>query len=282
MNKQDIAAVVALFLLLLGWFFFQQKYMSPPPAPVGKSAAMQQPGISNSTPALVDAKTQAAPQTEPVLISTPHAVAPVSLPVESVRKHETQEPVKMVLSNGVACVTVSSWGGGISGVELKKYRSSLAANQENVTLDFSERPALALSGLAGLDSGSDFNLSMRDGGKSICVEKTTDGKIHLERTLTLGAGYRLDVTDVFRNDGAATVLPVNGVGLGPMRLMETKPGAAGISYIGVDTLEDKAGVDVRHWGKSDISALFGVRSSFMSCARQNVTVMPVDVSLSTN
>jgi YidC/Oxa1 family membrane protein insertase len=152
-----------------------------------------------------------------------------------------------------------------------------------VILDFSERPALSLARVTGLSTSGDFRISLGETGRTVRVEKATDQKIHFERTITLGDGYRLDVVDTFRNDGSASAtLPGRGVRLGPMHLMETKPNSAGVSYMGIDTLEDKGGVGVRHWGGKEIPAFFGVRSSFMSCARQDVAAMPASIQCSTN
>ena len=274
MNKQEIAVVVALFLLLLGWFFVQQRYLSPPPAKRPMPAAQAAP--SNAAPLQVEAPTPPALRPAPVLTADPRTNEPAAA-AEAAEKHETLEPQRLALTNSVARVTISSWGGGIEAVELKKYRVSVDRDSRPVVLDFAGRPALSLSGLAGLTTNNDFTLGVD--GQSVRIERATAEGIRFERTIVLEDGYRLDVTDAYRNEGsAALMLPPHGVRLGAMELMEAKPNSMGISFMGIDTLEDKGGVEVRHWGGKELPALFGVKTSFMSCTPPNADAMPTSVA----
>jgi len=287
MNKQEIAAVVALFLLLMGWFIFQQKEASKAQAAraaemsrvAATNAVPAQGGATNAAPAQVAAE-PTPPKSEPALVAAVETnAAPVAaMPTE---KHETPEPVLVVLSNRVTRITVSSWGGGITAVELKKYRTTLAKSSPPMVLDLAPRQALSLAGVPGLSTNSDFTVSAGGDSRSVRLSRTTDQNLCFERTITLGDSYRVDVIDTFRNDNAATsTLPVQSVQLGPMRLTETKPSSMGLSYIGVDTLADTVS-EVHYWGKKELPAAFGGSAS-MSCARPNVAIMPTNAAFSTN
>jgi len=80
----------------------------------------------------------------------------------------------------------------------------------------------------------------------------------------------------FSNAASDTLtMPAYGMAIGTMHEMETAYG--GISYLGLDTLTAVGGETVKNWGSS-LPGFFGVRSSFLSCNRQDTGLMPPSVS----
>ena len=158
MNKQDITIVVILFLGLLGWGYFQRQQAAsrpPVPAPTESAAA----GVTNTVDQ-VAAPAVAVPAAEITAVA-PAPDAPASAtavePVPEPVKHALPEQT-LLLTNAVANVTVSSWGGSIARVELKDYPETVDEGSGPVVLDLSGHPALSLTGLSGFSTAHDYEL----------------------------------------------------------------------------------------------------------------------------
>ncbi len=274
MNKQEITIVVVLFLALLGWGYYQrQQAASRPPvfptevAPTAAANAVDQ---------------AAAPEVEaPAAASAPVAPVPVvaSAPAPESAKHALPE-LELLLTNAVASVTVSSWGGSITRVELKDYREMADADSGPVVLDLSSHPALSLSGLNGFSTAHDYELQVAADGNAILITRQTDDGLRLERRLELGENYRIKLTDTFINGCTSPIaLPEYALALGPMEAVRTKASTRGQVYLGLDSLADQGGAKVQRWGRKgqgtleSIPGLFG-GSSGGGCSRNR---MPVDL-----
>ena len=164
MNKQDIAIVVLLFLGLLGWGYYQrrQAILNPPVPPVAESVVAGSNRVDQATTTLLAAPA-ATPVAAPAAAATP-VVAPVAAaePVAHTRPEQT-----LLLKNAVAGVTVSSWGGAITQVELSDYKASVDPDSGPVVLDLSSHPALSLVGLVGFSAGSDYELRYAPDGNAV-------------------------------------------------------------------------------------------------------------------
>jgi len=258
MNKQEIAVVVLLFMLLIGWGVLQKR-MAPAPRSQTPPEALASGG-SNAVPGMASGVAPETPAETAVpaeILQTP-AEAPVAPPAAEPVESEGRElpEERVVLSNEEASITVSSWGGGITSVELKRYRERLAKDSGPVRLDFSAAPALAISGLPGLTTNSDFSIEVSDDGRAVRLERVLDSGLALTRTLAMADTYALTVTDVFSNRGEGPLsVPLHGVGLGPMGSIQTKAKVRGMSYLGIDTLPAHGGEGVTFWAKKRKSPL---------------------------
>ncbi len=277
MNKQELTIVVLLFVGLLGWGYYQrQQAASRPPVPVETT--------SEATNAVEQA---VAPVTSPAspAVDVPAAPVPVveAAPAREPVKHALPEQT-LLLRNDVAGVTVSSWGGGITRVELKDYPETVEQDSGPVVLDLSGHPALSLSGLAGFSTAEDYELKYADYGNAVLLSRATESGLRLERRLELGENYRLKLTDTFINDGNSPVaLPEYALAVGAMEAVRTKANTRGQVYLGLDTLADRGGAKVQRWGRKgqgtlkSIPALFGGSSGGCSRSRMPIDQMPENV-----
>jgi len=293
MKKEEITIVVLLFVLLLAWGYFQRTHLVPVPkeqedavsdrTPASSPAAVpgetMPHGGERSLPALAD-REQAGRKEERIgpVQSSPDTVI-AAVPDEAGDDGRLLPEKTVVLANDKANVTISSWGGAITRVELKNFRATSAEDSGPVTLDFSDKPALSLTGVPGLSTNNDFKVSLNSVGKMARVERKTALGLCFERTITIVEDYNLKITDVFSNDSPQSVaLSVHGLWIGPMQTVRTKAKTREISYLGLDTLAVYGGDNVQYWGRKNLPALFGYRASPLSCARPNVGVMPAHVS----
>ena len=286
MNKQDIAIVVVLFLGLLGWGYFQrrQAMLNPPPPPAEALVQAGTNAVAQSAAALVSAPTApaaATPVTLPAVAAS--AAAPVVAAPEPV-PHTDPERIRL-LTNGVASVTVSSWGGAVTRVEFADYAETVDADSGPVVLDLSDHPALSIVGLSGFSTAADYDLQYIRGTNAVLLSRTTENGLRLERRLTLGDNYRLEMVDTFINQGDSPVaLPEYALALGPMDVVRTKAKTRGQTYLGLDTLADSGGAKVQRWGKKglgtlkSIPQLFGGSSGGCSRNRMPVDMMPKTVN----
>jgi len=281
MNKQEIAFVVLLFAALLGWMMFQRN-MAPPPAEIPETeqaepAAEPQPAdvpAAPAPPAEVRAPAPVPPAPEE---AAPAPEETAAVPAPPAERRMLPEKT-LVLTNGLAGITVSSWGGGIVRARLNEYREALPKDSLPLELDFSASPTLSLAGVPGLSVNSDFDVAFAEGASGALIRRTTESGLSFERSLALGDGYELHVVDTFRNNSsAAMTIPEHDMSVGSMALVRSKAKTRGMSYLGLDTLATHGGEKVRHWGK-ELSGLFGYRRSLLSCAAPDFSRMPPAVS----
>ena len=276
MNKSELAVVILLFALLLSWGFFQRS-SAPKRAPaqpgVEESAAPSESGV----PAIPE---QSPDADEPVADQAPAQPREESTPIPPESKGEpkhTAPEQTVVLSNELSHITVSSWGGAITEVQLNAFPETNKEGSGPVRLNFGSQAALSISGIPALSVYRDFELRPGADSRSVTVTRRAEG-IRFERVIVLEDEYRLSVTDTIANEGGQTMaLPEHAVGFGPMSMISSKAKTRGISYLGVDTLASHGGKKVEHWGRKRLPALFGHRSSLFSCARPNTGLLPSDV-----
>ncbi len=245
MKKQDLFIVGLLLAALLAWPF-AAKMLFPPAA----QPAATRPPTAPAAGAPPATAVPASPAPEPVrpaaVAPRPQNEQPGDEPAEMSRQKQAPEQ-RLVMSNAEAAVTVSSWGGGISAVELKHYRRAADQTSEPVTLDFSSYPALAYAGLPGFTARDDFTIEHGVSSTVVRVSKTTPDGLGFARTITLADNFRLEVADVFTNSGSQPItLRDHELQLGPMRMAgETR--TMGLDYLGVDALPSAAGEGVVYW-----------------------------------
>ncbi|NQU39250.1 MAG: membrane protein insertase YidC [Lentisphaerae bacterium] len=289
MNKQDITIVVLLFLGLLGWGYYQrrQALLNPPAPPAASAAAVAGSNrVDRVEPRVLTAASDTAPTTAPAPVAAAAVPATAKEPVRHERPEQT-----LLLTNAITGITVSSWGGGVTRVELSEYKATVASDSGPVILDLSSHPALSLVGLAGFSVDRDYELRYAPEGNAVLLTCSNATGLVLERRLELGDHYRLKMVDTFINRSEAPVaLPEYALALGPMQAIQTKASTRGQTYLGLDTLEDKGGASVETWAKGEhwwkktrgglksLPQLFGGSSGGCSRNRMPIDMMPLTVS----
>ena len=281
MNSSEKVIVVLLFVLLIAWGFYQRTFAPPPPqGQFGDVEELQSDGSVTNSPEQVsgsvtgDVSVAEIGQAEPVAPSD-------GTEADAVEEASALEKL-VVLSNDRMKVTLSSRGGGIKEVELKEYRQSVDPDSPPIVLDFHDKPALSLVDVAGIDQRSIFDLNVDDSGTNALITAVSADGLQFTRRLSLCSDYVLKVSDSFTGKAGAVKLPRHGVNLGPMGMIKSKARTRGLSYLGLDTMSDLAGSEVMHWGKKEVPAMFGYKRSFLSCARQDLSAMPPQVSRNIN
>jgi YidC/Oxa1 family membrane protein insertase len=251
MNKTEILAIVVLSLGLLGWFYYasNQVEQGPSERPVDRNRPMAPetgeavehepepvPGIRETESDSADAKD--TEQGEPV------AEEP-----ETVKTGPLLDEKTVTLKTSSANIIFSSWGGGVTGVELSRYRQSPDDDSRLLEFDLSRLPALSLSGIEGLGTNSDFKVTLDQASQSVLISRETDYGLAFTRTVKSLDGYNVEITDEFRNTNSAPVeLPSYELTTGFMEPVETKA-TTRMTYLGIDSLAAVGGEGVVHWAK---------------------------------
>ncbi len=277
MNKTELSAVVLLFALLIGWGFIQKAIAPPPPPPSPATEALVAPGAATGTVAQAQAAV-----TTPVAAATPTnvpvaaaaAVAPV-VPVLPVVEHDAEEQT-FLLTNALARVEVSSWGGAITRVSLMAFEETQDEASGPVVLDFADQPSLALTGLPGLSTGHDFEIRYGSEPRSLEISRDLPSGLRFTRTLALGEDYLLNIEDVLDNTSEVVqALTPYHVTVGPMRTVASSNKGGRYAYLGLDTLPAHGGGKVEHWGRKKLPKLFG--GSSVGCSKQSAELLPLQV-----
>lgn len=262
MRKKDIPILVALFALLFLWQPLVStvwKKVAPPPPPPPPEVAGEAAGDSASTNAVItagpaDSTNAALPDIAAVKPATPADAAPAptnaatqaAVPAEP-SFHASDKPILVSLSNELTTITMSSWGAGISSVELHKFPRFNRADSGNLTLDFGGSPALAFDGIAGLSTNYDFDVAVES--NRLTATRTTGDGLFFRRTVEPDGAYNFKVTDEFVNTTTAPMaLDKHGMSVGPMRNLENETAVRGLIYLGIDSQAAHGGEDTRHWG----------------------------------
>jgi YidC/Oxa1 family membrane protein insertase len=242
--SSDVLIIAALFALMMAWGPFYQKFFAPPPAPVVRGLAdtnaVTRAGGRTSEVAVAAARLEPAATAEPA--------QPIPVPAPAVVKHVAPEQT-VTLSNGVMRLTLSSWGAGVTAVELSRYPMTRKAGSGPVVLDFADQPALAYDALPGLDTGSDFTITVISNGAAARLEAQAADGVRLVRTITLTDRYQVKVDDAFINGPAPAILSAHTVTLGSMGLLPGEKAVSGVEDLGIDSLPSAAGESVRFWAR---------------------------------
>lgn len=231
MNKKDLATVVVLILLIPVWLFVDAQFIKPRfPDPLPVPAP--EPGPRES----------AEPSVTPAAASpdTAEAAAPA---VTALLPMETDVPAEsFVLSNEKIDVEVSNLGAVVERVTLKTYSDTLDG-EAPVVLEFSGEaaPALMLS-VPGLPPRAGFQAE-RISANGLAFTREVQPGLFLRRSLVLGEGFELVVTDTWINQSAVALqLPAQSIALGPMMPRPEASQKFG-PFVGVDALHVPGGVE---------------------------------------
>ena len=240
MNKKDLIPIVAIFALFLAYPTIDRKIMTkvfppkakPVPAAVEKAEA---PAIPADTAlAAPDAEVQSAETTAPPVETDVAAAAEEAIP-----------EVQTVLGNDRVELTCSSRGAGIVRAAILGYPSAKGSDIP-VSFDFSDRPAAAPIGYPGLGSRASFEVASTAPG-SVAYRKQLPNGLVLDRTLTLGAGYQVQIEDKIENASSAPVaLRAYGLQAGFMENLPGEEAKQQVPLLGVDTLTGSEAV--QYWG----------------------------------
>ncbi len=249
MKKKDLFPILLILALFLAYPTIDRKVMTkifPPkarPAPAAVDNA-KAPDIPAET-ALAEPEAAGQATGEP-------AAAAETAEVEPASAEEQAPEVLSSLKNDRIELTLSSHGAGIVRCALVarrdgklQYPASKGSDQP-VAFDFSDRPAAAPVGYPGLGQRAAFEVVAAT-DNAVAYRKTLDNGLVIDRKLTLGAGYQVQIEDRIQNSSAAPVALRNyGLQAG---FMENLPGeAAGQQgpLLGVDTLTGSEAV--QYWG----------------------------------
>ncbi|MEI6971250.1 MAG: membrane protein insertase YidC [bacterium] len=242
MKKTDVAVVVALFLVLIGWIAFSPKLLQSSRPEAQPTVETVQAAAGTNAPAVPEIRPSASlPAGGGADASTGTSNAAASDAVF----HAGSRPDLVSLSGTSVVITVSSWGGGITAVNLEEFLQIPTTNI--LSIDFSAMPALAYNGLPGLTPDHDFVVT--GSNNTILVRRETEGKLRFTRSITFTKDYVARVTDEFVNLGGAPLdLPEHSINVGPMRNNKGETTSMGFSDLGIDSQARKVPEGPRHWG----------------------------------
>jgi len=246
-NRRDLVILLVLVALWLSWPMIYRRFIGPL---VGESTAPAKPPV-----------TAAEESREPPALGPEHSAeaagkaagATAEAASEAAASEIVEKPLPegrtATIENDFVGVSVSTRGGGIVAVVLKRYPSSLEPDSGPVVLDFSRVPALVYEGLPGASVTDEFAMAVSAGGRGVDLRRELPGGVVLKRRLRLGDDYLIQVRDVFVNSGREeSGLPACRWQLGAMPRIPAASGGRRYVYLGVDTLFP-GGEPVRHWGR---------------------------------
>ena len=200
MNKTDKLIVALLGLLLAGyvWHSFNQS----------KKEAEAQAKYQQELAAWEAAHPEEATR-EKTAVQSPAAQSPAEVKQAAEQPAEPPKPrapeALVTLTNGQAGAQAefvfSTRGATLKSATLFEFSEKPGAQGEGnpaLKLDFSDSPALALSGVPGLDPDADWTV------KAQSSNSVTFAAGPVVRTITLKDNYQLDVKETFANVPAAT------------------------------------------------------------------------------
>ena len=194
MNKQEKIIALLLGLALAGWLWH--------------SVDVQKERAAQGAPAAVAAEASRAP-------APAKPAAAESRPAEEKKAPaRVQAPERLeTLGNGEVELTLSTRGATIKAAKMLKYAQRPGAVSDAnpaLVFDFSDAPALALEGVAGLEPDADFSVVGR--GRDFVVFRNEA----LERRITLRDGYRIQVEETFAKPaaGAENFLSLGALSMG--------------------------------------------------------------------
>ena len=265
MNKSDKLIVVLLFIALFGLTFIQKRSAGQrAAAEAARRAELERIAATNvvasaGTTAATATDATATPSDGPALGATPSTQAAIAAP--------DFDEERVTLRSDELEIEVSNRGGAIVQAILPEFKATRDKDSPPVTMDFSDSPALALSGIPGIDANSRFTLTADEGGTSVVARAATADGLILERTITLLPRCEIAVRESFRNPGGAAMLvSSNEVSLG-----EVIRGTSRNDILGIDARPVETGKAV-HWD-TRLMKSFGV-SGFGCGGAPDASSMP--------
>ena len=240
MNKTDKLIAVALGLLLAGyvWYSFKQS----------KKEAEAQAQYQRDLAAWEKAHPEEAAREKAAAQAQQQPTAPVwqpvaekpATPAKPAKPHASEKLVVLTNAQKKASFVFSTHGATLKQATLFEF-ATLAGEQGSdnppLTLDFAQAPALALSGVPGLDADADWMVKERTENSVTFAAGTAT------RTITLKDDYQISVKDSFKD--VASTSPVQ-LSLGVMS-RGTKDGLLSIDSMLLEG--EKPGV--RHWDEEE-------------------------------
>lgn len=246
MKRQDYVIFFLLIVLLVFWPNIYQTFFDDkqPARPAAAST------LDETAPAeTVDGISTTAPAVEtPAATDAVAAVEePVATPAAAVAEEPAAEEVLTILTNAQLRLVFSSRGAALVGATLVDYRERLPLDSSLITLDFTERTALAYSGIPGWGEQSDFTLD--EVGSDRLIYSRTAGGLRFSREVVLVTNYQVKVIDSFSNVGPDQAdLGQHRIRTGAIPEEAAHNDIAGMINMGVDALPPAGGVE--NWGKT--------------------------------
>ncbi len=258
MNKSDKLISIVLALALAGWLWHSISDAKKQAEAAREAAAVAATNIveaavapvSNAAPAVVTAQTEKLEEGGSIELAAPKA------PEKTV-----------VLSNAQMAVTLTTRGAAVKDVTFFGYAEkpgAISADNPAVRLDFSEAPALEITGGANLVRGLDYEIVRQD-------ESSVTFKFGaLERTITLGKDYRISLKDAFGT--SQTWGSDYAVSLGAMPMDASKNGLLSIdSFVSSPVAKEQK---VKHWGEEDPLKSYLVAGVGGCSGKKDATAIP--------
>ncbi len=232
MNKKDFIPVILIALLIPVWMFVDRTFIAPRyglPMPV---PAENPPETSGTSPVSVDARIG----------------SPTVQPAEAVKVAPPLFKEKTAtLKNSSIQLTITSRGGGIKNATLFAYPALNQNDSPPVHLDFSDHPALAYSGLAGLGAADEVLLK-KTVDNQVQISKTLPHGLQFQRIISLGDNYLITVEDRFTNISQVPLsLPAIRIQTGYIANPADTEAMQGVHILGVDTFTPAGGIN--YWGR---------------------------------
>ena len=261
MNKSEKIIVALLGLLLVAYFWHSSSQ--------AKKEAEEQAKVLHEQAAARTRKPAA--QKQGAAGQKPAAAAQNAVPAEppkAVKTHAPEQVVKLVNDQKGARVEYefSSWGGTLKSATLLEFSQKPGAQGDDnppFKLDFSAAPALALSGVPGLDADADWTVASRTDNS------VTFAAGPVVRTITLKDDYQLEVKETFKDVPENTPTHVS---LGVMSRAKAKDGSL-TGDLSIDSYSvggEKEGVV--HWNDADHPLKHDLASASggCSCSKRSV------------
>ncbi|MCX7826262.1 MAG: membrane protein insertase YidC [Verrucomicrobiae bacterium] len=226
MDRKAFIVVIICFAILFGWQALVN-HLWPPPPP----GAEPKPGVA---------------QTNVVEKPAPPAEIKPAPPVEPPKPRPPEKTV--TLENESVRVIITSYGGGIKDVLLKKWTVS-PDNPDLVTLNlFGPEPVLALADWPGADSNAVYGLQQASPTNAVVTCETAGG-IKIAKEFRLGADSVIGCRMRFENAGQQTQqTPAFGVALGTAAQL--------------DALDDPTFVSLDYWDGGPLSVTGRAKASY--------------------
>ena len=268
MNKSEKIIVALLGLMLLGYFWYSSSQAKKEAA--AQKARYEQAAEEAQRQAAEEPQKQAEAEPKPETAGA--AQAPTGQP-QVVKHHAPEQIVKLVndQKGARAEYAFSTWGATLKSATLLEFSQKPGAQGEDnppFKLDFSNSPALALSGVPGLDADADWTVQTQT------ENSVTFAAGSVVRTITLKDNYQLHVKETFKGVPEDTATQVS---LGVMSRTKAKDGtlSGDVSIDSYGMLGEKDQVihwnDVDHPLKHDLASVSGG----CSCSRRTAQGLPL-------
>jgi YidC/Oxa1 family membrane protein insertase len=256
MNTQEKIIAGLLALILVGWLFFTQKQQIEQ----AKIRAAQQAAAQQAvTPPVEGVPTNATVPTltavTPSLVSTQAVVVPVTPSVPEELAELADDEVR---------VTVSSHGAVLKKVQLSQFSTKpgkISDSNPPLVLDYSDAPALALSGFPGVASNAPYELTKDASGRSITLKTVTAQQLEVTRRIELQKDYHIVVSDTVKNLGSERLLiGTNEICIGVMHKENSAQ-----AVLSVDSMPVGEKATTKYWGSEKLTKTYLIGGSVGGC-----------------